>query len=92
VSASSDTCARLFAADQAAAGAAVDAARVRWGQAAGSLRWALGYAGMSEWFEIGRDASVERAMIARRISENEIDLLRLIPPRREPRAVWPEAA
>lgn len=86
------TRAQLFAAYQAAGGAAVDAERVRWWQAAGSLRWGLGCAGMREWFDSGRDASVERAMIARRVSENEIDLLRLIAPRREPQAFWPEAA
>lgn len=83
---------QLFSAYQAAAGAPVDAARVRWWQAAGSLRWGLGCAGMREWFDSGRDASVERAMIARRVSENEIDLLRLIAPRREAGALWPEAA
>jgi aminoglycoside phosphotransferase (APT) family kinase protein len=68
----------LFAAWQAATGEAVDPARVRWWQAAGSLRWGLGCAGMRDWFESGRDATVERAMIARRVSENEIDLLRLL--------------
>jgi aminoglycoside phosphotransferase (APT) family kinase protein len=83
---------QLFAAYQAAGGGPVDAARVRWWQAAGSLRWGLGCAGMREWFDSGRDPSVERAMIARRVSENEIDLLRLIAPRRAPQAFWPEAA
>ena len=38
----------------------------------------MGCAGMFEWFDSGRDASVERAMIARRVSESELDLLRLI--------------
>ncbi len=47
---------------------------------------------MREWFDSGRDPSVERAMIARRVSENEIDLLRLVAPRRQPGAFWPEAA
>ena len=68
----------LFAAWQQATGEAVDAQRVRWWQAAGSLRWGLGCAGMRDWFESGRDPSVERAMIARRVSENQIDLLRLL--------------
>jgi len=83
---------QLFQAYQAAGGGPVDAARVRWWQAAGSLRWGLGCAGMREWFDSGRDPSVERAMIARRVSENEIDLLRLIAPRRDAQALWPEAA
>ncbi len=68
----------LFAAWQATTGAPVDAERVRWWQAAGSLRWGLGCAGMRDWFESGRDPTVERAMIARRVSENQIDLLRLL--------------
>ncbi|MES2716758.1 MAG: phosphotransferase family protein [Pseudomonadota bacterium] len=68
----------LFAAWQAATGEVVDAERVRWWQAAGSLRWGLGCAGMRDWFESGRDPTVERAMIARRVSENQIDLLRLL--------------
>ena len=68
----------LFAAWQQAIGEPVDPQRVRWWQAAGSLRWGLGCAGMRDWFESGRDPSVERAMIARRVSENQIDLLRLL--------------
>ena len=38
----------------------------------------LGCAGMRDWFDSGRDATVERAMIARRVSENELELLRLL--------------
>jgi aminoglycoside phosphotransferase (APT) family kinase protein len=68
----------LFNAWQAATGEPVDPHRVRWWQAAGSLRWGLGCAGMRDWFESGRDPTVERAMIARRVSENQIDLLRLL--------------
>lgn len=70
--------AELFDAWQQATGEAVDPARVRWWQAMGSLRWGLGCAGMRDWFDSGRDATVERAMIARRVSENELDLLRLL--------------
>jgi aminoglycoside phosphotransferase (APT) family kinase protein len=83
---------QLFEAYEAATGWRVDEHRVRWWQAAGSLRWGLGCAGMREWFDSGRDPSVERAMIARRVSENEIDLLRLIAPRRGSGELWPEAA
>lgn len=83
---------QLFQAYEAATGWRVDEMRVRWWQAAGSLRWGLGCAGMREWFDSGRDASVERAMIARRVSENELDLLRLIAPRRPVVGLWPEAA
>jgi aminoglycoside phosphotransferase (APT) family kinase protein len=83
---------QLFRAYEAATGWRVDQERVRWWQAAGSLRWGLGCAGMREWFDSGRDPSVERGMIARRVSENEIDLLRLIAPRRGSNELWPEAA
>ena len=68
----------LFGAWQQASGERVDPARVRWWQALGSVRWGLGCAGMRDWFDSGRDATVERAMIARRVSENELDLLRLL--------------
>lgn len=86
------TRAELFEAYEAATGWRVDEARVRWWQAAGSLRWGLGCAGMRDWFDSGRDATVERAMIARRVSENELDLLRLIAPRRPAPGLWPQAA
>ena len=35
-------------------------------------------AGMRAWFASGRDTGIERAMIARRTSESELDLLRLL--------------
>jgi hypothetical protein len=44
----------------------------------GSLRWGVSCAGMLQWFRSGRDRTVERAMIARRASENEMDLIRLL--------------
>lgn len=69
---------QMFTAYEAAAGVAIDRERVRWWEALGSLRWAIGCAGMAEWFRSGRDASVERAMIARRTSESEMDLMRII--------------
>jgi len=37
---------------------------------------------MPKWLRSGRDTSVERAMIARRASESELDLLRLLAPRK----------
>lgn len=68
---------QLFEGYASAAGEPVDVQRVRFWEVMGSLRWGVGCAGMLEWFR-GRDASVERAMIARRASENELDLLRAI--------------
>lgn len=69
---------QMFEAYEAVTGEPVDRDRVRWWEALGSLRWAIGCAGMAEWFRSGRDASVERAMIARRTSESEMDLMRII--------------
>jgi aminoglycoside phosphotransferase (APT) family kinase protein len=68
----------FWAAWQVATGQPVDAARVHWWQVMGNLTWGLMCAGMHDWFATGRDTSVERAMIARRVSENELDLLRLL--------------
>jgi aminoglycoside phosphotransferase (APT) family kinase protein len=68
--------AQLFEAYAAASGQPVDEARVDFWQVMGSLRWGIGCAGMLDWFASGRDATVERAMIARRVSENELDLMR----------------
>lgn len=68
----------FWAAYEAAGGPAVDPARVRWWQALGSLRWGLMCAGMRAWFASGRDRGMERATIARRTSESELDLLRLL--------------
>lgn len=68
----------LYSAWQAVTGEAVDPERVRWWQVMGSLRWGVGCASMCDWFASGRDPTVERAMIARRVSENEIDILRLL--------------
>jgi aminoglycoside phosphotransferase (APT) family kinase protein len=59
-------------------GLAVDAPRVHYWEVLGSLRWGMACAGMLEWFASGRDPSVERAMIARRVSENELDLMRIL--------------
>ncbi len=69
---------QMFEVYETVSGMPVDRERVRWWEALGSLRWAIGCAGMAEWFRSGRDASVERAMIARRTSESEMDLMRII--------------
>jgi DNA-binding cell septation regulator SpoVG len=44
----------------------------------GTLRWGVMCCGMMQRFRIGPDHSMERAMIGRRSSETEIDLLRLL--------------
>ncbi|BAM91019.1 hypothetical protein S58_50400 [Bradyrhizobium oligotrophicum S58] len=66
-----------------AAGRKVDAVRVKFWEVMGTLRWGVMCCGMMQRFRIGPDHSMERAMIGRRASETEIDLLRLLAPRGE---------
>jgi len=47
----------------------------------GTLRWGIMCCGMMQRFRLGPDHSMERAVIGRRSSETEIDLLRLLAPR-----------
>ncbi len=70
----------LFAGYEAA-GRRVDAARVMFWEVMGTLRWGLMCGGMMQRFRLGPDHSMERAMIGRRASETEIDLMRLLAPR-----------
>jgi aminoglycoside phosphotransferase (APT) family kinase protein len=62
-------------------GRRVDPARVKFWEVMGTLRWGVMCCGMMQRFRIGPDHSMERAMIGRRASETEIDLLRLLAPR-----------
>jgi aminoglycoside phosphotransferase (APT) family kinase protein len=70
----------LFAGYEAA-GRRVDAERVKFWEVTGTLRWGVMCCGMMQRFRSGPDHSMERAMIGRRSSETEIDLLRLLAPR-----------
>jgi aminoglycoside phosphotransferase (APT) family kinase protein len=70
----------LFAGYQAA-GRRVKPARVHFWEVMGTLRWGVMCCGMMQRFRLGPDHSLERAMIGRRSSETEIDLLRLLAPR-----------
>jgi aminoglycoside phosphotransferase (APT) family kinase protein len=70
----------LFAGYEAAGGRA-DPARVTFWEVMGTLRWGVMCCGMMQRFRQGPEHSVERAMIGRRSSETEIDLLRLLAPR-----------
>ncbi|HWF00907.1 MAG TPA: phosphotransferase family protein [Caulobacteraceae bacterium] len=67
----------LWAGYEAAGGDAVNRAHAHWWEVYGSMRWGVMCAGMTASFR-GADPSVERAVIARRTSENELDLLRLL--------------
>jgi aminoglycoside phosphotransferase (APT) family kinase protein len=72
----------LFAGYEAA-GRKADPARVKFWEVMGTLRWGVMCCGMMQRFRIGPDHSMERAMIGRRASETEIDLLRLLSPRED---------
>ncbi len=72
--------ATLFAAYEQDSGRRVDPAVVHFWEVLSTLRWGLTCAEMVGWIARGEDASVERCMIARRASETEIDLLRLLLP------------
>jgi aminoglycoside phosphotransferase (APT) family kinase protein len=71
----------LFAGYQSTRGHRVDAGRVMFWEVMGTLRWGVMCCGMMARFRSGPEHSIERAMIGRRASETEIDLLRLLAPR-----------
>jgi aminoglycoside phosphotransferase (APT) family kinase protein len=71
----------LFAGYEAG-GRRVDPDRVTFWEVMGTLRWGVMCCGMMQRFRVGPEHSVERAMIGRRSSETEIDLLRLLAPRK----------
>ena len=70
----------LFAGYEAA-GRRVNPERVMFWEVVGTLRWGVMCCGMMQRFRSGPEHSLERAMIGRRSSETEIDLLRLLAPR-----------
>jgi aminoglycoside phosphotransferase (APT) family kinase protein len=63
------------------AGRRVDPERVKFWEVMGTLRWGVMCCGMMRRFRIRPDHAMEQAMIGRRASETEIDLLRLLAPR-----------
>jgi aminoglycoside phosphotransferase (APT) family kinase protein len=63
------------------AGRRADPARVMFWEVMGTLRWGVMCCGMMQRFRTSPEHSIERAMIGRRSSETEIDLLRLLAPR-----------
>jgi aminoglycoside phosphotransferase (APT) family kinase protein len=71
----------LIEAYERASGLSIEPARLAWWDVLGSLRWGVMCADMPKWLRSGRDASIERALISRRASESELDLLRLLAPR-----------
>jgi aminoglycoside phosphotransferase (APT) family kinase protein len=67
----------LIAGYNQAAGASIRIESCKWWEVFGTLRWGVMCATMTRAFR-SSDPSVERAAIARRASETEIDLLRLL--------------
>ncbi len=67
----------FYAGYEAAGGAPVNRAASLWWEVFGSLRWGVMCAGGAASFRTV-DASVERAVIARRTSETEVDLMRIL--------------
>jgi aminoglycoside phosphotransferase (APT) family kinase protein len=62
---------------EAAGGAPVNRAHAKWWEVYGSMRWGVMCSSMTNTFRTV-DPNVERAVIARRSSENELDLMRLL--------------
>ncbi|MGQ7830656.1 phosphotransferase [Altererythrobacter sp. Z27] len=67
-----------FAAYEAAGGRPVDPARFHWWLVYRTCWWALGCWRMGRTWREGADRTVERAIISRRTSEQELDLLLLL--------------
>lgn len=67
----------LLAGYELISGTRLDRSAIRWWQTYGTIRWGIICASSVAAFR-GEDATMERAMIARRTSETEVDLLRLI--------------
>ncbi|HXU99766.1 MAG TPA: phosphotransferase family protein [Caulobacteraceae bacterium] len=67
----------LWAGYEAAGGAPVRREHALWWEVFGSLRWGIMCSGMASTFRTV-DPNVERAVIARRASETEVDLMRLL--------------
>ncbi len=67
----------LWAGYEAAGGALVNREHALFWEVFGSLRWGVMCSGMATTFRTA-DPNVERAVIARRTSETEVDLLRLL--------------
>jgi aminoglycoside phosphotransferase (APT) family kinase protein len=68
----------LFAAYEAAGGAAVDPERVRWWEVFGNLRWGIICISQAKTYLDGVSNSVELASIGRRTAETEWELLELM--------------
>lgn len=59
----------------------IEVDRLKWWKVMGSLRWGILCAEAATWLRTGQDRTIERAVIARRASESELDLLCVLAPR-----------
>jgi aminoglycoside phosphotransferase (APT) family kinase protein len=85
-----------FSAYEAESGHAVDRARIRFWLVYRTVWWALGCLRCAHSWRDGSDRTLERAVISRRTSEQELDLLMLLeheaPPHERARPLSPSAA
>jgi aminoglycoside phosphotransferase (APT) family kinase protein len=72
----------LMAGYAAGGGGAVDAEHIKFWEVLGSTWWGVACAAMTQSFRDGSDPTADRAMIGRRASESEIDLMNLLAARR----------
>lgn len=70
----------LFAGYEEAGGPPVDPALVSWWEVFGTLRWGVICQMMAHSYKSGANRTVERAVVGRRSTEAEIDLLHLLAP------------
>ncbi len=71
----------LLAGYRAGGGNDVDRGHIKWWTVLGSTSWGVSCSAMTHTFRDGIEKTADRAMIARRASENEIDLMNLLAPR-----------
>ena len=80
-----------FTAYQAAGGRTVDPARFRFWTIYRTVWWALGCLKSAKVWREGQDRMLERVVISRRTSEQELDLLMLVEEAKGFDAKWPDA-
>jgi aminoglycoside phosphotransferase (APT) family kinase protein len=71
----------MVAGYKAGGGDDVDPIHIKWWTVLGSTSWGVSCSAMTHTFRDGIEKTADRAMIARRSSENEIDLMHLLAPR-----------
>ncbi|WP_416898555.1 MAG: phosphotransferase [Minwuia sp.] len=70
----------FYRAYEEAGGAPVDRAAVHYWEVLGTLRWGIMCMTIGQQFTSGRERSVEKAVIGRRVAETELDFLSMLDP------------